>query len=146
VPGVQVDGNDVIGVRAVMEAALAKARGGGGATVVEALTYRLSDHTTADDATRYRGAPELEAAWKAEPLLRTRSYLESRGLWDGAREAALRAECAAQIDAAVHAYQSRPTPSTDAMFDHLFANEPVGLATQRDIARRHPQRDKAHAG
>lgn len=146
VPGVQVDGNDVIGVRKVMEAALERARGGGGATVVETLTYRLSDHTTADDATRYRTAAGLEAAWKVEPLLRTRRYLDSHGLWDDAREASLRADCAAQIDAAVQAYQARPMPSTDAMFDHLFANEPVGLAAQRDIARRHPQRDKPHSG
>jgi pyruvate dehydrogenase E1 component alpha subunit len=140
VPGVQVDGNDVIGVRAVMEAALAKARSGGGATIVEALTYRLSDHTTADDASRYRPAAELQAAWQVEPLLRTRRYLETRGLWDEAREAELRTQCAAQIDAAVQAYQSRPVPDTDSMFDHLFANEPAQLAAQRDIARRHPQR------
>jgi pyruvate dehydrogenase E1 component alpha subunit len=145
VAGVQVDGNDVIGVRAVMEAALAKARAGGGATVIEALTYRLSDHTTADDASRYRPATELEAAWKVEPLLRTRRYLESQGRWDEAREAELRTECTAQIDAAVRAYQSRPVPTIDSMFDHLFANEPVGLAAQRETAHRHPQREP-HTG
>jgi pyruvate dehydrogenase E1 component alpha subunit len=145
VAGVQVDGNDVIGVRAVMEAALAKARAGGGATVVEALTYRLSDHTTADDATRYRAAEELQAAWKIEPLLRTRAYLEAQHLWDQTQEDQLRAQCTAQIDEAVHAYQSRPTPSTDSMFDHLFANEPATLTAQRDTARRHPQRG-SHTG
>jgi 2-oxoisovalerate dehydrogenase E1 component alpha subunit len=136
VPGVQVDGNDVIGVRAVMEAALAKARAGGGPTVVEAVTYRLSDHTTADDASRYRPAGELDAAWKLEPLLRTRRYLESRNLWDDAREGALRAECTGQIDAAVHAYQNRPAANTDSMFDHLFARPPAALAAQKQAARR----------
>lgn len=146
VPGVQVDGNDVIGVRSVMEDALQRARTGGGATVVEALTYRLSDHTTADDASRYRPADALDAAWKIEPLLRTRLFLEAQGLWDEAREAALRAECTAQIDVAVRAYQSRPAPSTDSMFDHLYASEPADLAAQRETARRHPQRDKPHAG
>jgi 2-oxoisovalerate dehydrogenase E1 component alpha subunit len=146
VPGVQVDGNDILGVRAVMEAAMSRAREGGGATVVEALTYRLSDHTTADDATRYRGTAELEEAWKLEPLLRTRTFLVSRGLWDDAREAELRADCAAQIDRAVHAYQNRPVPGTDSMFDHLFANPPTGLAMQIGTARRHPQRDGTHSG
>ena len=136
IPGVQVDGNDVLGVRAVMTEALERARQGGGPTVVEALTYRLSDHTTADDATRYRPAAELDAAWLREPLLRTRRYLESLGVWDEAREKMLREECAAQIEAAVQAYQATPKDSTDAMFDHLFANPPEGLEEQKDLARR----------
>ena len=136
VPGVQVDGNDVIGVRKVMEDALARARSGAGPTVVEAVTYRLSDHTTADDASRYRPAAELEAAWKLEPLLRTRRYLESQQLWDDAREAELRAACAAQIEEAVRGYQTRSESSTDAMFDHLFAHPPAALAEQKLTARR----------
>jgi 2-oxoisovalerate dehydrogenase E1 component alpha subunit len=136
VPGVQVDGNDVIGVRKVMEDVLAKARRGDGPTVVEAVTYRLSDHTTADDASRYRPAAELEAAWQREPLLRTRRYLEARGLWSEAQEALLRAECATQIDDAVHGYQNRPAPNVDDMFDHLFAHPPAALARQKQDARR----------
>src|SRR6185369_4475268 len=125
VPGVQVDGNDVIGVRAVMEDALARARAGEGPTVIEAVTYRLSDHTTADDATRYRPAGELEAAWKIEPLLRTKTFLMARGLWDEAREAQLRAECTVRIDEAVRGYQGRTPAGTDAMFDHLYARPPA---------------------
>jgi pyruvate dehydrogenase E1 component alpha subunit len=136
IPGVQVDGNDVIGVRAVMEEALDRARNGGGPTVVETLTYRLSDHTTADDATRYRPAAELESAWLREPLIRTRRYLESLGAWDDAKEKALRDDCSAQIEAAVRAYQATPRDSTDAMFDHLFANLPEALEEQKDTARR----------
>jgi pyruvate dehydrogenase E1 component alpha subunit len=137
VPGIQVDGNDVIGVRKVLEDALACARRGGGATVVEAVTYRLSDHTTADDASRYRPAAELEAAWQLEPLLRTRRYVEAQGWWDDARETALRAECTARIDAAVHGYQHRAPVTTDHMFEHLFAHLPAQLAAQRALARRY---------
>ena len=137
VPGVQVDGNDVVAVRKVMEDALARARAGDGPTVVEAVTYRLSDHTTADDASRYRPAKELEAAWQIEPLIRTRSFLEQRGWWDEAQEAQLRAHCAAQIDTAVQGYQNRPAASTDDMFDHLFARPPAGLQEQRSIARQY---------
>jgi 2-oxoisovalerate dehydrogenase E1 component alpha subunit len=136
VPGIQVDGNDVIGVRAVMEQALARARRGDGPTVVEAVTYRLSDHTTADDASRYRPAAELAAAWQVEPLIRTRRFLESRQLWDEQQEAALRAQCTVQIDAAVHNYQNRPAGHTDQIFDHLFAHPPAALANQKQLARR----------
>jgi 2-oxoisovalerate dehydrogenase E1 component alpha subunit len=144
VPGIQVDGNDVIGVRQVMEEALARARRGDGPMVVETLTYRLSDHTTADDATRYRPAAELEAAWKIEPLLRTRRFIEAQGWWDEAREAAWRSECTARIDAAVQAYQNRAPAETDHMFDHLFAHPPAQLAAQRDIARRYGAGEPRH--
>ena len=89
IAGEQVDGNDVIAVRHAMDQALAKARAGGGPTLIEALTYRLSDHTTADDATRYRSADELAEAWKREPLSRLRTYLTASGAWDKAREEAL---------------------------------------------------------
>jgi 2-oxoisovalerate dehydrogenase E1 component alpha subunit len=95
----------------------------------------LSDHTTADDANRYRPAAELEAAWKREPLLRIRQLLVDRHGWTEQEEAALRTECMAKIDAAVAAYQSRPRPSTDAMFDQLYANLPEEIALQRALAR-----------
>jgi 2-oxoisovalerate dehydrogenase E1 component alpha subunit len=81
---VQVDGNDVIAMLAVMQEAVARARRGGGGTVVEAVTYRLSDHTTADDARRYRPDDEVKQAWEREPLKRLRKYLEALGHWDEA--------------------------------------------------------------
>jgi 2-oxoisovalerate dehydrogenase E1 component alpha subunit len=72
-----------------------------------------------------------------EPLLRTRQFLQARGWWNDAREAALRAECAAAIDEAVRGYQGRSPAGTDSMFTHLFANPPAALAEQRDTARRY---------
>jgi pyruvate dehydrogenase E1 component alpha subunit len=105
--------------------------------VVEAVTYRLSDHTTADDASRYRPQAELDAAWRREPLLRTRRFMEARGFWDESREAALRADCTAQIEAAVLGYQNRPAADTDHMFEHLFAQPPAALEEQKLIARRY---------
>src|ERR1700756_4447127 len=87
--GEQVDGNDVIAVRAAMDAALASARAGDGPHLIEALTYRLGDHPPADDAARYRPPEDVQQHWKEEPIARLRTYLAGRKHWDKAREEAL---------------------------------------------------------
>ena len=119
----QVDGNDVIAVRHAMDQALAKARAGGGPTLIEAVTYRLSDHTTADDAIALsqprRAGRSLEAASRS---LRLRTYLTASGAWDKAQEDALLKECNEQVQAAAQAYLDTPPPAAEAMFDHLYAH------------------------
>jgi pyruvate dehydrogenase E1 component alpha subunit len=137
IPAVQIDGNDALIVREVVGEALERARSGAGPMVIEALTYRLGDHTTSDDASRYRSAAEVEAAWAREPIGRLRRFLEARALWDEAAEQALQRECAAEIDAAVRAYLATPRQSTDAMFDHVLAELPASLRRQREEARRY---------
>jgi pyruvate dehydrogenase E1 component alpha subunit len=144
IPGVQVDGNDVFAVREVVAEALESARRGGGPTLIEALTYRLSDHTTADDASRYRPADEVKEAWALEPLLRIRAFLLNRGIWDSAKEQALLADCTRQVDAAVADYLARAKPATDAMFDHLFAELPPHLQEQRRVARKYGSKHSGH--
>ncbi len=134
IPGIQVDGNDILAVRHVLEDALQRARDGAGPTVVEALTYRLSDHTTADDASRYRPSGEVEQGWAVEPMKRFRNYLTNLHLWDNAREQVLKQECSAQVEAAVQDYFATPKQPVSAMFDHLFANMPRRIAEQRDEA------------
>jgi 2-oxoisovalerate dehydrogenase E1 component alpha subunit len=129
--GEQVDGNDVIAVRQALDEALAKARSGGGPSLIEALTYRLSDHTTADDASRYRSADELAEAWKREPLIRLRAYLASCGAWDKAQEEALQKEANERVQAAVHAYTAIPPAGPAAMFEHLYEKLPAALDAQR---------------
>ncbi|HEX4051497.1 MAG TPA: pyruvate dehydrogenase (acetyl-transferring) E1 component subunit alpha [Steroidobacteraceae bacterium] len=137
IAAVQVDGNDALIVHQVTAEALERARRGEGPSVIEALTYRLADHTTSDDATRYRSAEEVQAAWAVEPLVRLRSFLEQRGLWDAQAEQALKRECAEEVEAAVRQYLSTPRQSTDAMFDYLLAELPPALQSQRDEARRY---------
>ena len=133
-PSVQVDGNDLIAVRWAMEMALKRARSGQGASVIEMMTYRLSDHTTADDARRYRPADEVEAAQAKEPLIRLRRYLTDQGAWDDEKEEALIARCKEQIEAAVQTYlDSEPQPVTS-MFDSMFADLPDELKAQRAAA------------
>jgi len=137
IPGMQVDGNDVIAVRDCVSRAAEKARSGGGPTVIEALSYRLSDHTTADDATRYRGEDEVAAAWKVEPLIRLRKLLTARGVLDEQREQAMKSEYSREIEAAVQEYLATPKQSTDAMFDYLFANRPQHIDEQKQIAKQY---------
>jgi len=132
--GLQVDGNDVLAVRGAMDHALAKARAGEGPTLIEAITYRLHDHTTADSAARYRSEDEVEAMRKRDPLTRTRAYLESNKLWSNDDEKRLEEECAQQVEAAVAAYQALEIQGPEAMFDSLYKVLPSQLVAQRDAA------------
>jgi pyruvate dehydrogenase E1 component alpha subunit len=134
IPGIQVDGNDIIAVRHWVERALARGRNGDGATLIEAVTYRLSDHTTADDASRYRKKDEVEAAWKLEPLLRMRQYLTDLGVWNDKKEQELLDQAAEKVDAAVQQYMNTPKPPPEAMFDYLHEELPEFLEEQRQHA------------
>jgi pyruvate dehydrogenase E1 component alpha subunit len=127
----QVDGNDLIAMRAAMDYAIKRARHGHGGTVVEAVTYRLSDHTTADDARRYRPEGEVKEAWQREPMKRLRAYLTGLKAWDEAQENAWKAECEKRVDVEVNAYlETKPQP-VEAMFDYVYAELPPDLAAQR---------------
>ncbi|AJQ81794.1 pyruvate dehydrogenase E1 subunit alpha [Xanthomonas oryzae pv. oryzae] len=121
----QVDGNDLVAVLEAMRQARVRALAGDGGTVIEFLTYRLSDHTTADDARRYRGEEELKQGWARELLLRLRRYLTAQGLWDNAQEDAWKAECSARVDEEVNAYLNTPVQPVEAMFDYLYGDPPA---------------------
>jgi pyruvate dehydrogenase E1 component alpha subunit len=131
IPGVQVDGNDVIAVRHLVERAIERARVGEGPSVVEALTYRMSDHTTADDASRYRDGEAVSAQWPNDPIARLRSFLSEAGAWTKADEERLIDELNREIDAAVERYLATPAQPPEAMFDDLYAELPRALADQR---------------
>jgi pyruvate dehydrogenase E1 component alpha subunit len=134
IPGEQVDGNNVIAVRERTVAALERARNGGGATLIEALTYRLGDHTTADDARRYRDDAEVTLQWEGEPIARLREHLVSRQAWTREDEEHALADAAAAIDQAAEAYLATPPQPASAIFDFLFARLPAALAAERDAA------------
>lgn len=129
--GEQVDGNDVIAVRDRLAAALELARGGGGPTLIEALTYRLADHTTADDASRYRDDREVSDRWRDDPIARLRALLVSRFDWSTDDEEAVLAGCRHRIDAAADAYLAFDPAPPVSMFDHLYATLPASLGAQR---------------
>jgi 2-oxoisovalerate dehydrogenase E1 component alpha subunit len=129
--GEQVDGNDVVAMRAAAEEAIAAARDGRGPRFIEAVTYRLGDHTTSDDASRYRSADEVQAHWKEEPIARLRTYLVGQKMWSKAEEEALAAECHERIEAAVERYLKTEPRRPETTFDHLFAELPQAYAAQR---------------
>jgi 2-oxoisovalerate dehydrogenase E1 component alpha subunit len=130
-PGEQVDGNDVIAVRQAVGQAIAGACTGQGPSLIEAVTYRLGDHTTADDASRYRPAEEVQARWKEEPIARLRSYLVGQKAWGKAEEEQLSRECQDEIDAAIGRYLAAAPRAPETMFDHLYAELPEVYAAQR---------------
>ncbi len=138
--GEQVDGNDILAVHACMRDAIEHARAGRGPRLVEALTYRMSDHTTSDDATRYRSAEEVAEQARRDPILRARNWLAARTGWSDADEQALRADCAAQVEAAVGEYLATPAQAPETMFDYLYATLPNALTQQREVLARRGDR------
>ncbi|QIK80455.1 pyruvate dehydrogenase (acetyl-transferring) E1 component subunit alpha [Lysobacter sp. HDW10] len=130
----QVDGNDIVAVLEAMRRATERARNGEGGSVIEFMTYRLHDHTTADDARRYRGDEEVKDAWTREPFIRLRKYLTGLKLWDEEKEKAWIEECGKKVDIEINAYLETPVQPVEAMFDYLYADLPADLAEQRATA------------
>jgi 2-oxoisovalerate dehydrogenase E1 component alpha subunit len=130
--GEQVDGNDVIAVRERVAVALQKARDSNTPTLLEMLTYRHHDHTTADDASRYEPKNSREQEWVKEPISRLKKYLEINKQWSVEDEEKLMAECAAEVDKVVEAYLTTPPAPPEAMFDYLYATLPTAYAEQRE--------------
>ncbi|MBI3513062.1 MAG: pyruvate dehydrogenase (acetyl-transferring) E1 component subunit alpha [Proteobacteria bacterium] len=133
-PCIQVDGNDVIAMRDTVGRALQRARAGAGASVVEALTYRLGDHTTADDASRYRKDAEVSPHWAEEPIARLRAYLAKVGAWHREDEERLLIEIGAEVETAASVYLATPPQPVESMFDFTYAALPAALIEQRSAA------------
>jgi 2-oxoisovalerate dehydrogenase E1 component alpha subunit len=139
--GIQVDGNDPIAVFEVVREALEQARKQHRPTLVEAITYRLCDHTTADDAGRYRDALEFEQARAKEPLIRFKQLLQNEYHWSDQDDARLYSDCDAKIKTAIKAYQSIPAQQAGAFFEFMFAEPGIELKRQQqellDEAKHH---------
>lgn len=132
VPSVRVDGNDVLAVLAVTRAALDRARSGGGPTFIEAVTYRMGPHTTADDPSRYRDAAEVEQWRGKDPLTRVEAYLDAQGALSEERKARIAGKAdavAAEMRAGI---TSLVDPDPLSVFDNVYAEPHTGIARQRD--------------
>ena len=131
IDSIQVDGNDLIAMRVALDHAIKRARHGHGASLIEAVTYRLSDHTTADDARRYRSEDEVKAAWEKEPIKRLRGYLQGMNAWTDDEEKEWLVECGKRVDEEIDAYLAVKPQPVSAMFDYTYAELPLDLERQR---------------
>ncbi len=128
--GIQVDGNDLFAVIRTMREAVDKARSGGGPTLIEGVTFRFGPHTTADDPTKYRTEEEIER-WKPfDPMMRLRSYLKGKGLWNQEVETQMAEEAQKEIDQAVKDAEAVSAPAPNEIFEHVFAEMTPPLKEQ----------------
>jgi pyruvate dehydrogenase E1 component subunit alpha len=120
--GIQVDGNDVFAVYKATKDALQKAKEGRGPTLIECFTYRIADHTTSDDASRYRPKDELEI-WKArDPILRLRLFMEKKGLWTVAYQQEVEARSKSAVDEAQKKAEKAAPPDPQDMFTYTYSS------------------------
>ena len=134
-PTIRVDGNDIFAVYKATKEARERAVNGGGPSFIEGMTYRLADHTTADDARRYRDPAEVEAWAEKDPLIRTRKYLAGKGLWDDEKQALLGERAEKIVSEIVRAAEGVEEPRTEDFFNYMFAEPTPELVEQRDTMR-----------
>jgi 2-oxoisovalerate dehydrogenase E1 component alpha subunit len=140
VPGVLVDGNDVLAVHAAVLAAVERARKGAGPTLIEAFTFRMAGHSTSDDPTRYVPKEQFVEWEKKDPLLRFEKFLAKKKLWNPELRAKWTEEAMAEVDTAAKIAESTPRPGIETIFSDVYADVPAHIRKQGeaafDLARR----------
>ena len=131
IPGLQVDGNDLVAIYSAVQEAVARARAGDGPTLIEAVTYRMGAHTTADDPTRYVPAAELDSYRARDPIARLTTYLTGQGWLDEAGLEQIEEAARVAVADAYAESEAEPEPPDDGFFDHVFAEPPTRLQEQR---------------
>jgi len=130
--GVRVDGNDLLAVYSATKAAADRARGGGGPTMIEAVTYRLGPHSSSDDPTRYRTKEEVEYWQARDPVERIRRYLAVKGLLTAAADVSLRKEVEDAISETIREVEKSPPPALETLFEDVFAEMTPQLREQME--------------
>jgi pyruvate dehydrogenase E1 component alpha subunit len=130
-PGVRVDGNDILAVYAAISEAAERARKGEGPTFIEAVTYRITPHSSSDDPTRYRDEAEFERWKRRDPLLIFRRHLEKQGIWTQAWEKEMQKAIDGEVDAAIKKAESEGLSAPETMFDDVYEEVPPLLQQQR---------------
>ncbi|MBI4064405.1 MAG: pyruvate dehydrogenase (acetyl-transferring) E1 component subunit alpha [Elusimicrobia bacterium] len=131
VAGIQVDGNDVLALFKAVGDAVARGRRGEGTTVIEAETYRLGDHTTADDASRYRSKEDVEAWKQKDPLKRFKLYLLAKKFLDEDADIRFHKEAEREVEKAIEEYESYPEPNPLDIFNNTYAQNPWHVEEQK---------------
>lgn len=128
--GLQVDGNDILAVYEVSQYAVHKARHGNGPTLIEAITYRMGAHSTADDPTKYRSDQQLDEWRQKDPIQRFKLYLLSQGIWSEAQEQDAWREAEQEVNDAIKEAERTPSPAIASLFDDVYATLPWNLKEQ----------------
>lgn len=144
IPGVRVDGNDVLAVYAAVKEAADRARSGGGPSFLECVTYRMGPHSSSDDPTRYRSDDEVASWAKKDPLDRFERYLRRAELLDDAARDAIVASLEAEITAAIDEVEDLGPPARESLFDDVYASEPPQLGEQRRASLASPDAPRGH--
>jgi pyruvate dehydrogenase E1 component alpha subunit len=134
---IQTDGNDLFASYVAHKEAIERARDGGGPSFIESCTYRLADHTTADDARRYRKADELESHRQIEPLIRTRKYLERKGVWNDELQRKQEERAKVIVQEVTQYSLNYEPPKLDDVFDFVFEEMPDEIAKQKEHRATH---------
>lgn len=143
-PGIRVDGNDILALYVTLRDAAARARAGGGPTFLEAVTYRMGAHSTSDDPSRYRSQEEVDSWGKKDPIDRFRRHLVVSGLADDAYFAGVDEAIHAEISAAIADVEGAPPPERATLFDDVYRDLPWHLREQRDALLRLPPVPPTH--
>jgi pyruvate dehydrogenase E1 component alpha subunit len=122
IKGIQVDGNDVFAVYKATKDALDDARKGNGPTLIECYTYRISDHTTSDDAKKYRDVKEVEEWKKKDPIVKLWNFMKKKKLWTKDYETKFVAKATKEVEDAVKKFESIPKPKIEDMFKFVYKN------------------------
>ncbi|QQG40087.1 MAG: pyruvate dehydrogenase (acetyl-transferring) E1 component subunit alpha [Candidatus Aenigmatarchaeota archaeon] len=145
-PGIQVDGNDVFATYVATKEAIRRAKEGNGPTLIECFTYRMSDHTTADDAKKYRDAKQVAEWEKKDPIKRLQLYMKAKGLWSESYERALREQTRKEVDEAVKKYESMPPAQIEDMFRYTYAEMTPQLKEQLGYLKKSIEETKSTGG
>ena len=134
-PGLRVDGNDLLAVIAAQVEAVERARSGGGPTLIESVTFRMGGHSSSDDPTRYRDATLVELWEKRDPVARFSAWLRGKGLLTDALVEQWTREINDEISAAVTAAEALPPPGIETIFTDVYAEMPPHLVEQMKYAQ-----------
>jgi TPP-dependent pyruvate/acetoin dehydrogenase alpha subunit len=143
-PGVRVDGNDLLAVWHAASEAIDRARAGDGPTLIEALTYRVQGHSSSDDPSVYRDPKEPEIWEHKDPLARLRNYLRARSLWSEASENEISERYNQQITDALAASDRKAAPPVETLFDDVYEQLPWHLREQRAYLMAQPRAKNPH--
>lgn len=137
IPGIRVDGNDVLAVYRAVSEAVKRARAGEGPTLVEAVTFRMGGHSTSDDPTKYVDKALMEEWAEKDPIRRFRDYLMAEGVLDEEQIRLFEEEAAEEVGAAIKAAEAKARPGLETVFTDVYAEMPPQLQLQRDACIRH---------